>query len=262
MNSLTINLHLMMASFYRPVGMRDKVLIEAGAFSSDRHAILGQLSWHKLDPEERSSRSRRAPAKRRCASKTSKRRSTNSAASSRSCSGPACSTAPARLRLRAHHARRACAGRHRRLRPRACHRQPAAALHDWDVDFAVWCSYKYLNAGPGAIGGCFVHERHFDSAAALSGWWGHDRKTRFQMRRSSARRRRRRLGREQSAHLLRRAAARLARDVPRRRHRELRAKSVRLTAYAERLLRERVGSDVQVITPAAPEERGCQLACA
>src|ERR1041384_4382713 len=50
MNSLTVNLHLMMASFYRPVGMRDKVLIEAGAFSSDRHAILGQLSWHKLDP--------------------------------------------------------------------------------------------------------------------------------------------------------------------------------------------------------------------
>ena len=56
------------------------------------------------------------------------------------------------------------------------------ALHDWDVDFAVWCSYKYLNAGPGAIAGCFMHERHFEnSPARLSGWWGHEPKTRFQM---------------------------------------------------------------------------------
>ena len=60
MNSLTVNLHLMMASFYRPVGMRDKVLIEAGAFSSDRHAILGQLSWHKLEVEESLVRARAA----------------------------------------------------------------------------------------------------------------------------------------------------------------------------------------------------------
>ena len=91
------------------------------------------------------------------------------------------------------------------------------ALHDWNVDFAVWCSYKYLNAGPGAIAGCFVHERHFEnSPARLSGWWGHEPKTRFQMLPEfRAGRRRGRLGREQSADLLCRAAARFAGDVPR-----------------------------------------------
>ena len=109
----------------------------------------------------------------------------------------------------------------------------------------MWCSYKYLNAGPGAIGGCFVHERHFENAPArLSGWWGHEPRTRFQMLPEFRPARwRRRLGGEQSADLFRGAAAGVAGDVPRRGHRDLRAKSVRLTAYAERLMRERCDSD-------------------
>ena len=134
-------------------------------------------------------------------------------------------------------------------------------LHDWDVDFAVWCSYKYLNAGPGAIGGCFVHERHFDNAPSrLSGWWGHEPQTRFQMMpefRPAA-------GAAgwavsnppifSAAPLIASLDMFRAADIV-----ELRAKSVRLTAYTVRLLHERVGADVRVITPAAPEERGCQL---
>ena len=134
-------------------------------------------------------------------------------------------------------------------------------LHDWNVDFAVWCSYKYLNAGPGAIGGCFVHERHFGNVPSrLSGWWGHEPKTRFQMlpefnpANGAA-------GWAVSNPPIFSAAPLLASlemfraaDIG-----ELRAKSVRLTAYAERMLRERVRGDVQIITPENPDERGCQL---
>ncbi len=134
-------------------------------------------------------------------------------------------------------------------------------LHDWDVDFAVWCSYKYLNAGPGAIGGCFVHERHFGNAPSrLSGWWGHEPQTRFQMLpefRPAA-------GAAgwavsnppifSAAPLLASLEMFRAADIG-----ELRAKSMRLTAYADRLLRERCWRRHPIITPAAPEERGCQL---
>jgi len=183
MNSLTVNLHLMMASFYRPVGMRDKVLIEAGAFSSDRHAILGQFSWHKLDPN--GTLIELAPR-----AGEENLRIEDIEAAIDSCGNELALVLWPGVQYRTGQAFD-CA----RIAS-AAHRVGAIAgfdlahaignlplqLHDWDVDFAVWCSYKYLNAGPGAIGGCFVHERHFGSEPSrLSGWWGHEPQTRFQM---------------------------------------------------------------------------------
>ena len=261
MNSLTINLHLMMASFYRPVGVRDKVLIEAGAFSSDRHAILGQLGWHKLDPHY--TLVEIAPR-----------------------AGEEC------LRIEDIEAQIADLGNELALVlwpgvqfrtgqyfdceriARAAHAQGAIAgfdlahaignlplaLHAWDVDFAVWCSYKYLNAGPGAIGGCFVHEKHFAMPSRLSGWWGHEPQTRFQMlpefkpAAGAA-------GWAVSNPPIFSAAPLLASlEIFRAAGMDdLRAKSMRLTAYAERLLAERTPGEIAIITPAAPEERGCQL---
>jgi kynureninase len=262
MNSLTINLHLMMASFYRPVGMRDKVLIEAGAFSSDRHAILGQLSWHKLDPN--GTLIELGPR----ASEEILRIEDIEAAIE------ACGNELAMVLWPGVQYRTGQAFDCARIAS-AAHRVGAIAgfdlahaigniplsLHEWDVDFAVWCSYKYLNAGPGAIGGAFVHERHFASSPArLSGWWGHEPQTRFQMLpafRPAA-------GAAgwavsnppifSAAPLIASLEMFRAADI-----RELRAKSIRLTAYAARLLRERVGRDIQIITPDAPDERGCQL---
>ncbi|HTU64573.1 MAG TPA: kynureninase [Steroidobacteraceae bacterium] len=262
MNSLTVNLHLMMASFYRPVGMRDKVLIEAGAFSSDRHAVLGQLAWHQLDP---------ADALVEIAPRTGEET----------------------LRIEDVEARIAELGNELALVlwpgvqfrtgqnfdvariARAAHRVGALAgfdlahaignvplaLHEAEADFAVWCSYKYLNAGPGAIGGCFVHEKHFATAPSrLSGWWGHEPQTRFQMLpefRPAA-------GAAgwavsnppifSAAPLL--ASLEIFRSAGMD---EVRAKSMRLTAYAERLLVERAGTQVEVLTPRDPVERGCQL---
>jgi kynureninase len=262
MNSLTVNLHLMMASFYRPVGMRDKVLIEAGAFSSDRHAILGQLAWHKLEPEHTlvELSPRNGEETLRVEDIEARIEELGDELALVLWPGVQYRTGQAfdcaRI-ARAAHAQGALVGFDL---AHAIGNLPLL-LHDWNVDFAVWCSYKYLNAGPGAIGGCFVHERHFASTPArLSGWWGHEAKTRFQML--------------PEFHPAAGAAGWAVSNVPifsaapliaslemfrSAGIEELRAKSIRLTAYAERLVRERAARDVQVITPARAEERGCQL---
>ena len=261
MNSLTVNLHLMMASFYRPVGMRDKVLIEAGAFSSDRHAILGQLSWHKLDEHETlvEIAPRAGEETLRIEDVEAKIEELGSELALVLWPGVQFRTGQAfdcaRITRAAHDAG-AIVGFD------LAHSigNVPLALHDWDVDFAVWCSYKYLNAGPGAIGGAFIHERHFGNVPSrLSGWWGHEPQTRFQM----APEFRAAPGAAgwavsnppifSAAPLLASLEMFRAADMA-----ELRAKSVRLTTYADKLIRE-LARDVQIITPESPEERGCML---
>ena len=136
-------------------------------------------------------------------------------------------------------------------------------LHDWNVDFAVWCTYKYLNSGPGSVGGCFVHERHGmrQDLPRLAGWWGHDKESRFRMEPGF----RPIPGAEgwqlSNPPILSLAAIRASLDVfteaggmeP------LREKSLRLTAYLEWLLRRELGDSVEILTPADPHRRGCQL---
>jgi kynureninase len=262
MNSLTINLHLMMASFYRPVGLRDKILIEAGAFSSDRHAILGQLAWHKLEAEDAlvELAPRLGEETLRLEDIEAKIAELDSELALVLWPGVQYRTGQAfdcAAITRAAHGVGAPAGFDL---AHAIGNLPLA-LHDWNVDFAVWCSYKYLNAGPGAIGGCFVHEKHFASAPSrLSGWWGHEPQTRFQMMpefRPAAGA----AGWAVSNPPIFSAAPLIASlDMFRQAGiEELRAKSMRLTAYAERLMIERCRDDVQIITPSAPGERGCQL---
>jgi kynureninase len=135
-------------------------------------------------------------------------------------------------------------------------------LHDWNADFAVWCSYKYLNAGPGAVGGCFVHARHARAPALprFAGWWGQSRATRFAM------------GPEftpspgadgwqvSNPPILAMAPLLASLDVFKRADlRRLRAKSVALTGFLERLIEAQLPGRVEIITPASAEERGCQL---
>jgi kynureninase len=262
MNSLTVNLHLMMASFYRPVGMRDKVLIEAGAFSSDRHAVLGQLSWHKLEEEQAlvEIEPRNGEETLRIEDIEAKIAELGPELALVLWPGVQYRTGQyfdcARI-TRAAHEVGAIVGFDM---AHAIGNVPLA-LHEWGVDFAAWCSYKYLNAGPGAIAGCFIHERHFgNTPTRLSGWWGHEPKTRFQM-----------LPAFQpaagaagwavsnppifsAAPLL--ASLEMFREAG---IEELRAKSVRLTRYTECLLHERCGQEIRIITPEAREERGAQL---
>ena len=183
MNSLTINLHLMMASFYRPVGMRDKVLIEAGAFSSDRHAILGQLSWHKLDPEDTlvELAPRAGEETLRIEDIEAKIEELGSELALVLWPGVQYRTGQAFDCARIT-ARRACAGRHRRVRHGACHRQSAAAAARLGCRFRGVVLVQISERRPRRDRRCFVHERHFGNAPSrLSGWWGHEPQTRFQM---------------------------------------------------------------------------------
>ncbi|CAN5615497.1 kynureninase [soil metagenome] len=286
MNSLTVNLHLLMVSFYRPTAERYKIVIEKGAFPSDQYAVESQAKvW--------SSAVKRLGVE----------------------NGPAIAATP--------NARTPNVGSLNiiELAPRdgetflrtediietidregdqialillggvnyytgqafdmqaiteAGHRKGCVVgfdlahaagnielnLHDWNVDFAAWCSYKYLNAGPGGIAGIFVHERHAHSfdMPRFAGWWGHDKETRFLMGPEF----RPLAGAEgwqlSNPPIFQLAALRASLEIfdeasmP-----ALREKSVKLTACLESRLREIATDRIEVITPADPADRGCQL---
>lgn len=191
MNTLTVNLHLLMASFYRPSGKKSKILLEWKAFPSDHYAIESQIRWHGYDPKENMILLEPDDDHRISTEKVIRVIDSNideialvllpgvqyytgqlfdiptitSYAQSRGLAvGWDCAHATGNVPLK---------------------------LHDWNVDFAVWCTYKYMNAGPGAIAGAFVHERHgrveYDEndrpifMPRLSGWYGGDQQSRFKM---------------------------------------------------------------------------------
>lgn len=262
MNSLTVNLHLLMVSFYRPTAERYKIVIEKGAFPSDQYAIESQLKFHgyyedgliELVPREGESALRTEDI-----TETIERegdqialillggvnyytgqafdmKAIAEAGHRKGCVvGFDCAHAAGNLELK---------------------------LHDWNVDFAAWCSYKYLNAGPGGIAGIFVHERHASSfdLPRFAGWWGHDKETRFLM------------GPEfkplagaegwqiSNPPIFQLASLRASLEIfeeatmP-----ALRAKSEKLTSYLENLLTQVNSERITVITPSELSDRGCQL---
>jgi kynureninase len=257
MNSLTVNLHLMLAAFYRPHGRRRRVLIEAGAFPSDRHAVASQIAWRGIEPPEALLE-------------------LDAGADDGSVAEPAIEAC-----LERHGAEIALVlwpGVQYRTGQafdlgriaRAAHRAGCVvgfdlahaignlplALHDSGADFAVWCSYKYLNGGPGAIGGCFVHERN--EPPHLTGWWGHEVTTRFRME-PEFRAAPGAPGWQLSNPPILSAAPLIASlalfeeaGIERLRH-----KSLALTGFLEFLLDRLPG--IAILTPRAPESRGCQL---
>ena len=263
MNSLTMNLHLMMVSFFRPGTPRNRVLIEKSAFPSDRYAVVSQLAFHGLNPAEHLIEIEPRPGERALRTEDMVDRIERAGAS---------------LALVLLPSVQYLTGQSLDLPPviEAARRAGAVVgldlahgigntpsnLHDWNVDFAVWCSYKYLNAGPGAIGGCFVHARHARSAALprFAGWWGHDPASRFQMGPDfdpipGAQ------GWQISNPPVLSAAPLLASlEIFRRAGMaRLREKSIALTAFLQQLVEIRLPGLVDVITPGAASERGCQL---
>jgi kynureninase len=271
MNSLTVNLHLMLASFYRPQGRRTRILIEAGAFSSDRHAVASQIAWRGLEPD--TTLLELAP---RVGADTVPEELIEEFLDAHGeeialvlwpgvqfRTGQAFDLA--RI-TRAAHAHGCIAGFD------LAHSigNVPLALHATDADFAVWCSYKYLNGGPGAIGGCFVHQRHTEAqprtqhsgalpGARLAGWWGHEEPTRFlmepQFRAATG------VAAWQLSNPSILAAAPLIAALAIFEEAgigALREKSLALTGFLAQLLRP-LEPRVHIITPLNPAQHGCQL---
>lgn len=182
MGALTVNLHLLMTSFFRPEGARRKILIEKGAFPSDRYAVASQLLLHGLDPaldliELEPGEDGLIDDDR--IAETIKTHADELAL----VLWPGVQYATGQ-RFDMERICRACRENQVPIGLDLAHAvgNVPLELHAWGADFAAWCSYKYLNAGPGAVAGLFVHQRHADfSGPRLAGWWGHDESTRFLM---------------------------------------------------------------------------------
>ncbi len=265
MNQLTVNLHLLMVSFYRPTEGRYKIIAESGAFPSDQYMFESQIKHHGLNPDE-------------VLIELKPREGENNLRTEDILS--AISEAGDQLAVVFLSGVQYYTGQFFDIPTitKAGHEAGAYVgwdlahamgnlplhLHDWGVDFATWCSYKYLNSGPGNVSGIFVHERfaHDKSIPRFAGWWGHNEDTRFQMTKgfdpmpgadgwqvsnvnvlSSA------------AHL---ASLEIFDEVGME---ALREKSLKLTGYMEFLIQELSGDDdiFEVLTPSDPTQRGCQL---
>jgi kynureninase len=266
MNSLTVNLHLMMATFYRPTKSRFKILMEEPAFPSDTYAIKSQIVQHGLNPNEALVLAR--PREGRF----TVRQDDIEAALEKHGDQIALvliagvnfftgqlfdiekiTTTAQKRGITVGFDLAHAAG------------NVPLALHDWNVDFAVWCSYKYLNAGPGAAAGAFVHERHATNRdlPRLAGWWGNDPATRFRMHLEPE------FVPVPSADAWQISNPPILSMAPLRASlsifdeaggmEALRAKSIKLTGYLQFLVESATHSKLTVITPRETHSRGCQL---
>jgi kynureninase len=263
MNTLTVNLHLMLASFYRPTRERHALLIEKRAFSSDRYAAEAQVRHHGLNPERSLIEVGPREGEHTIRMEDLCERIERDGAQIATVMLPGVQYLTGQ-RFDVEALTRVARAAGCRVGFDLAHAvgNVPLSLHDWDVDFAVWCSYKYLNSGPGATAGCFVHERHaraFD-LPRLAGWWGHDKASRFLMPETFQPL----PGAEgwQISNLPILSTAPLLASMPlfdRAGIDALRAKSLRLTAYLESLLRSRLSDALTLLTPSDPEARGAQL---
>lgn len=265
MNTLTVNLHLMMVSFYRPTRERYKIVMEAGAFPSDQYAVESQVRWHGFDPDDAIVEIR-------------PREGEDTLHASDIID--VIEREGDRVALVMFGGVNYYTGQFYDLAAiaAAAHRVGAYAgfdlahtagnlplqLHDWDADFAVWCSYKYLNSGPGGPSGAFVHERHGNNPALprFAGWWGHDESERFKMRKGFKPMRGAEGWQLSNAQIFSFAAHKASLDIfDAAGMQALREKSLLLTGYLEFILEEtsRIKHQFRIITPRNPQARGCQL---
>jgi kynureninase len=263
MNSLTVNLHLMMISFYRPTSTRHKVLVERGAFPSDQYAVASQIRFHGFDPAnsllELTPRDGESCLRDEDIEALIDREGESIALIMLGGVNYATGQAFDLPSITKAGRRRGCVVGFDLAH--AIGNLPLR-LHEWGPDFAVWCGYKYLNGGPGCVGGCFVHERHAVARdlPRFAGWWGHDEKTRFEMGPDF----RPMAGAEgwqlSNPPILALAALRASLDIFHEAGIErLRLKSLSLTPYMEFLLKRSSSSAFEIVTSCEPERRGAQL---
>ncbi|MFO1494588.1 MAG: kynureninase [Lysobacterales bacterium] len=262
MNTLTTNLHLMLVSFYRPTPGRRKILIEARAFPSDRHAVASQIRYHGGDPQQDLIELAPLPGEHTISQAQIADTLARWGEQIALVLWPGVQYATGqRFDLAAITAlaqRQGCAVGFDLAH--AIGNVPVD-LHASGADFAVWCSYKYLNSGPGAIAGCFVHERHAQAELPrFAGWWGHEARTRFQMGPefvASPGAEGWQLSNPSILSLapLRSSLALFDRvGLP-----ALRARSLQLTGWLADAVAAELSTHMDILTPRDPEQRGCQL---
>lgn len=262
-NTLTVNLHLLMMSFYRPKDGRYKILMEAGAFPSDQYAMETQVRMYGYDPAD-------------AIIEIEPRKDTHLIEEEdilKAIKENADSLAVVMIGgvnyyngqffdleriTKAAHDVGAYAGFDL---AHAVGNIPLQ-LHDWDVDFACWCSYKYLNSGPGGVGGLYVNERHCkdDNVFRLAGWWGNDESTRFKMEKGFIPQKNAGSWQMSNAPVFNMVAHNASLDIfDKVGMKDLRAKSEQLTAYLYFLLEQITHLSFKIITPKDAHRRGCQL---
>jgi kynureninase len=263
MNTLTTNLHLLMVSFYQPTKTKYKIVIESDAFPSDRYAVESQLKFHGFDPKDGllEWKPRAGEELLRMEDLETLLEDEGDEIALLMIGGVNYYTGQyldIKKIAELGHAKDAMVGID--LAHGAGNIQPE--LHDSGVDFAAWCTYKYLNSGPGSLGGLFVHEKHAHNKELnrFTGWWGHDKSTRFNMRHDFNPIPGAESWQLSNPPILSMAAIKASLDMFNEVGMDaLREKSEKLTAYFEYLINE-IGTDgIKIITPSNPSERGCQL---
>ena len=265
MNNLTSNLHLMMVSFYQPSKQRFKIITEAGAFPSDQYVLETQIKFHGYDPEQALIELKPRPKEHTLRTKDILQ---------------AIEQHGDRLALVMMAGVQYYTGQFFDIKPITAKAHEVGAfsgydlahavgnvpvhLHDDEVDFAVWCSYKYMNSGPGGVSGVFVHERHGNKPdlPRFAGWWGHDESQRFQRNKAFVPMKGADGWQLSNVNILASAAHLASLEIFKEVGMEaLREKSIKLTGYLEYLLHELNlnKEQLEVITPLVPKSRGCQM---
>jgi kynureninase len=267
MNTLTVNLHLMMVSFYRPTKERFKIITEAGAFPSDQYALETQVKFHGFNPDEAiiEIAPREGEHTLRTADIIDVINANAGSVVLIMMGGVNYYTGQAvdmETITKAGHVIGATVGFD------LAHAAGILELHlhDWNVDFAVWCTYKYLNSGPGGTSGVFVHERHANNPdlPRFAGWWGHDKEVRFKMQKGFKPMQGAAGWQISNAQILpmavHNASLKIFDEVGMK---TLREKSEKLTGYLEWLITginsEAKTQSFEMITPTNPKDRGAQI---
>lgn len=261
MNTLSVNLNLLMVSFYRPQGKRTKIMMEAAAFPSDHYAMQQQVRFHGLNPQDEiillePSEGAHSIDTEAILNEIEKHKDSLALVM---LGGVNYYTGQffdlEKITKKAHEVG-ALAGYD------LAHAAGNVVLnlHDWNVDFACWCSYKYLNSGPGGVSGVFIHEKYANSPELprFAGWWGNDEKSRFLMQKDFVPQPGAAGWQMSNAQILPMAAHLASIELfDEAGIQNLRAKSEKLTGFLEFLLQDI--TEIQIITPSNPLDRGCQL---
>ena len=263
MNSLTTNLHLMMVSFYQPSEKKYKILIESDTFPSDKYAMESQLKFHGYCKKEGLIQWKPREGEELCRMEDlehiMKEQGDEIALIMIGCTNYYSGQLyPLKKITQIGHKYNCMVGFD--LAHGVGNIQPN--LHESGADFAVWCTYKYLNSGPGSLGGCFVHERHAknNTLNRFAGWWGHNKKTRFNMRHEFDVLPGAEGWQLSNPPILSMAAIKASLDIfDKVGMSTLLNKSKKLTGFFEYLVNEIASDTIKIITPAHPNERGCQL---